>query len=511
VKALISVSDKTGLIDLAHNLEKLNIEIVATKGTAQQLVEQNIKVTAIETITKFPEIMDGRVKTLHPTIMGGVLGKRNQHQSEANLHQIPWFDLVICNLYPFATVIKNKATSFEKIVENIDIGGQTMIRAAAKNHAWTTVVIDPNDYQLILEELRTTKTISLITRKKLAAKAFAYTAQYDSIIANHLQTEFFPQHLTIPLEKVSSLRYGENPHQLASVYQYSNNSDGLLNAVQHQGKQLSFNNLLDADNALKCISTFTPSICACAIVKHANPCGVAVANNIDIAFMSAWLADAKSSFGSVVALNTKCTEVIAEDLKPVFIEVLIAPGYDRAALKILKNKPNLRVLEIADFTAITKQKYAFKPLADGILVQSFNHHLLCNNDLNCVTKKHPAAETIKKLLFAWHVAKHAKSNAIVIAGTNADEACVTLGIGQGQVARIDAVEIALRKSGHELRGAVLASDGFFPFRDSIDYIANTGIEAIIQPGGSIRDDEVIATCDEFGIAMVFTNIRNFNH
>ncbi len=339
----------------------------------------------------------------------------------------------------------------------------------------------------------------------MATKAFAYTAQYDAIIADYLQTEFFPAKLTLSFDKVTALRYGENPHQQASVYRRSGCEHGLLSAKQHQGKQLSFNNLFDADAALRCATEFTQP--TCVIVKHANPCGVAEANNIDVAFMSAWLADSKSAFGGVVVLNRSCTVAIAENLCKVFVEIIVAPSYETAALAVLKNKPNLRVLEIADLDKIDKQKYTFKPLLDGILVQDANDHHLLEHELKCLTQKHPTPEVIRKLL----VAKYAKSNAIVIAGNNIDGALTTLGLGQGQVSRVDAMEIALCKAGNKLDGAVVASDGFFPFRDSVDLLANTGVHAIIQPGGSLRDNEVIAACDELGIAMVFSGVRNFHH
>jgi phosphoribosylaminoimidazolecarboxamide formyltransferase / IMP cyclohydrolase len=509
MKALISVFDKTGLIEFARGLQELGIEFISTGGTAQALQAENLAVTSVAEITNFPEIMGGRVKTLHPLIMGGILGKRDQHQQEANDHQIPWFDLIVCNLYPFAAVIKDKTATFEKIIENIDVGGPTMIRAAAKNHVWTTVVTDPADYPSILTELQTTKTISLATRKKMAAKAFAYTAQYDAIIANYLTPELFPSQLALPLEKVATLRYGENPHQQASVYKYSGLEGGLLNAKQHQGKQLSFNNLFDADAALNCAAEFTQPVCV--IVKHANPCGVAAANNIDLAFMNAWLADAKSAFGGIVALNKPCTVAIAEYLQQVFIEVIVAPSYETGALAVLRNKPNLRVLEIENLTNSEKQKYTIKPLANGVLLQTNNDHNLLAAELKCVTQKQPSPELINKLLFAWQIAKYAKSNAIVIAGDTADGAMVTLGIGQGQVSRVDAMELALNKTKNKLNKAVIASDGFFPFRDSIDLLANVGVEAIIQPGGSMRDEEVIAACNEHNIVMVFSGVRNFYH
>lgn len=514
MKALISVFDKSGLIDFARGLHNLGIELVSTGGTAEALTKEKIPVTVVSELTQFPEIMGGRVKTLHPLIMGGILGKRDQHQTEAATHKIPWFDLVVCNLYPFAAVIKDKTATLEKIIENIDIGGPTMIRAAAKNHSWTASVVDPKDYSCVLEELQKTKDISLATRQKLAVKAFAYTAQYDAIIANYLNQEPFPANLAIPLERVSSLRYGENPHQAASVYKFCGQDGGLLNAKQYQGKELSFNNLFDADAAIKCVAEFTQP--TCVVVKHGNPCGVAAANSIDSAFMQAWQADSKSAFGGIVALNAKCTSVIADYLKTVFVEVVVAPAYDSAALEILCSKPNVRVLEIADLTYLAKQKYTLKPLVDGILIQNANSNRLSVEEIKCVTQKQPTTEMLKSMLFAWCVAKYAKSNAIVIAGRCDDGTLVTSGIGQGHVSRVDAVWFALHKTTemrekNKLQHIVAASDGFFPFRDSVDLLASAGVNAIIQPGGSIHDENVISACNERDLIMTFSGIRNFYH
>lgn len=509
MKALISVFDKTGLIDFARGLQKLGIELVATGGTAEALQKENIIVTSVTAITGFPEIMGGRVKTLHPIIMGGILGKRDQHQPEAQKHNIPWFDLVVCNLYPFAAVIEDKTASFEKIIENIDIGGPTMIRAAAKNHTWTTVVVNPKDYGEILEELQTNNVINLATRQRLAADAFAYTAQYDAIIADYLVKDLYPQKITLPLEKAATLRYGENPHQKANVYKYCGHNHGLLSAKQHQGKQLSFNNLLDADAALRCVLEFTHP--TCVIVKHAMPCGVATAKTIDTAFTSAWAADSLSAFGGIIALNQPCTAAIAEHIKKVFVEIVIAPSYEPQALTILQNKTELRILEVGDLKNIIQAKYAFKPLADGFLLQDVNNHILSPQNMQCMTQKHPSSEEISNLLFAWQVVKYAKSNAIVIAGIDSADAQVTFGIGQGQVSRVDAMHVAIRKAGEKILGAVIASDGFFPFRDTIDLLASSGVKAIIQPGGSKRDAEVIAACEEHGIALLFSKIRYFYH
>jgi phosphoribosylaminoimidazolecarboxamide formyltransferase/IMP cyclohydrolase len=507
MRTIISVHDKTGIIVFAQELQKLGFEIISTGGTAKALSAADVTVQAIDDITNFPEIMDGRVKTLHPKIFGGILGKRDKHQAEAEQHQIPWIDLVICNLYPFAKVVKDPHADLDTILENIDIGGNSLIRAAAKNYPWVAIVIDHNDYPLVLNELQTTKTISEKTRRKLATKAFAHCAQYDSLIANYLENADFPQTLTLAYEKYADLRYGENPHQSACVYQQHGKDSNLLAAKQHQGKQLSFNNLLDANAALTCLSEFTEP--TCVIIKHANPCGVATTSTIDLAFINAWDADAKSAFGGIVALNAQCTAAIAEQLQKVFIEIILAPSYASEALEILKSKPNLRVLEFT--TQQNPPNYTIKPITNGMLIQSANLKTIEPQDLQFVTKLHPSAAEISALLFAWKIAKHAKSNAIVIASQNSSSSYSSVGIGQGQVSRVDAVDIALRKADKKLAGSVLASDGFFPFADSIDLLANTGIKAIIQPGGSIKDKEVIAACEQHGIAMVFTGIRNFNH
>jgi len=500
-RALISVSDKQGIVEFAQGLHELGIEIISTGGTATKLQAANIPVTLISDITGFPEIMDGRVKTLHPKIHGGILGKRDAHKSEAKQHQIKWIDLVVCNLYPFAKTIQKPNATLDDALENIDIGGPSMLRSAAKNFNWVSVVVSPDDYAEVLQQLQTQGKINLELRKQLAAKAFAHTTQYDAMIANYLNKDF----LTLNFKKTIDLRYGENPHQQASAYQQIDNAEkNILTAKQIQGKQLSYNNIIDADAAAACIKEFTQQP-ACVVIKHTNPCGVAEAPDIYTAFVNAWNGDSKSAFGSIVALNQTCTKQIAGFLAKVFLEIVIAPAYETEALNIFAKKPNIRILELKNIMS-PPDDLCFKYINGGVLTQTCDNKNILPQDLKIVTKKKPTETEIVDMLFGWKVAKHTKSNAIVIAKNK-----ITLGIGPGQVSRIDSVETALRKANHKVQDAVLISDAFFPFRDSIDQIANSGIKAIIQPGGSIRDKEVIAACDEHGIAMVFTGVRCFNH
>ncbi len=503
-RALLSVYDKTGIVEFAQTLIKHGVEIISTGGTAKLLAEANIAYTSVAQITGFPEIMDGRVKTLHPLIHGAILGKRDQHAQAAQQHGITWIDLVVCNLYPFAQTISQPDCNIDKALANIDIGGPTMIRAASKNFPWVGVIVDPQDYDRITTELNEYQGITANLRKQLAAKAFAHTAQYDALIANYLADEPYPDTLTLTFTKRADLRYGENPHQKACVYQQPLASgSSILNAKQIQGKQLSFNNIFDAESALNCALEFTEP--TCAVIKHANPCGVATNDTIDAAFDAALAADPKSAFGGIIALNRPCSETIAQVIIERFFEVVIAPGFSTQALTLLSQKKNLRVLDIGEITAPT-QPLTGKIITHGLLLQSRDDHTITKDQLTCVTNTKPDDQQLAALLFAWQVAKHAKSNAIVIARQQQ-----TAGIGAGQVSRVDAVDIALTKAEGKLANAVLASDAFFPFRDSIDKIAQSGIRAIIQPGGSIRDPEVIAACNEHGIAMVFTGIRSFNH
>ena len=506
-RALISVFDKKGLVPFAKGLHALGIDIISTGGTAQILKEADIPVTDVASITEFPEMMDGRLKTLHPKIQGGILGRRVLDADIVKEHQIEWIDLVVVNLYPFADTIQKEDVSFELAIENIDIGGPAMIRSAAKNIANVTVVIDTKDYDGILEELRVTGSISFSTRKALAIKAFLLTAQYDACIHQYLQvtleeTTLFPEQIKLTLNKKMDLRYGENPNQMASAYQLAGVSKGIFSATQHQGKTLSYNNFVDADAALACVNEFeAPS---CVIVKHANPCGVASASSIATAFHRAYETDSASAFGGIVALNRRCDATTASSLIKVFFEVIIAPGFSKEALDLLSEKPNLRVLSLSEAKPSFDPVYQW--IEGGVLIQTNQQKAFQPSLDQVVTAETISPELMNHLMFAWQIVKHVKSNAIVIAKNYQ-----AIGVGAGQVSRIDAVDIAIRKSGDALADTVLASDAFFPFRDSIDRIANTGIKAIIQPGGSMRDKEVIDACNEHGIAMHMTGERCFKH
>ncbi len=501
-RVLISVSDKTGIITFAKKLSELGVEIISTGGTAQSLKAENIPVTLVSSITQFPEIMSGRVKTLHPKIHGAILGKRDAHQPEASEHDIAWIDCVVCNLYPFSETMQS-GKSFSDCVEQIDIGGPAMIRAAAKNMDWVTVVNDPTDYDSVIHAIENNQC-DLNFRKKLSAKAFAHTAQYDAIIAQYLNAEGMPEQLNIPFKKVFDCRYGENPHQSAAAYRnLLENTPSILDAKLLQGKPLSYNNLNDASAALQIILTYEKP--ACVIVKHANPCGVAIAEKIEDAFEKAWQADSLSAFGGIVALNKPCSEKIAEFLTNVFIEVIIAPAFTESALTLFAKKPNLRVL-LQNPWPTQLPSNASKWIAGGLLWQTADDSTCDEKNFNIVTKTKPTQSEIDAMHFAWPVLKQLKSNAILIAKSD-----VTVGMGMGQVSRVDAVACAIKKAGNQLENTILASDAFFPFTDNIELIAQTPIKAIIQPGGSIKDAEVIQACDKYGIAMVFTGKRCFNH
>jgi phosphoribosylaminoimidazolecarboxamide formyltransferase/IMP cyclohydrolase len=503
-RALISVYDKTGIVELAKYLIDNDIEILSTGGTAEHLRQAGIEVIDVSEHTGFPEIMDGRIKTINPKIEGGILGLRDIHNSDAETQNIKWIDLVVCNLYPFANTISKPNVSFKKALDNIDIGGPTMIRSAAKNIEWVGVLVDPADYSSIINELKDLNGLPFETRKQLSAKAFGHCAQYDTIIHNYLKYESLSDTLSLSFNKLYDLRYGENPHQKAAAYKNPlKNNQNILDAIIHQGKKLSYNNLMDADAALSCLREFSEP--TCAVVKHGNPCGVASGVEITNIYKKAFNADSKSAFGGIIALNRNCNKEIAEMINKVFVEIVIAPDYDPMALDILSNKKNLRVLEIDGITSKT-HNIEYRYISGGLLVQESDVSTITENQLTTVTKKKPSTSELADMLFAWKVLKHVKSNAIITVKNK-----ITLGIGAGQVSRVDAVEIALKKSGDKLDGSVLASDAFFPFRDSIDLIANTGVMAIIQPGGSIRDPEVVQACNERGITMVFTGMRCFKH
>ena len=503
-RALISVFDKTGVVELAQSLTNRGVEILSTGGTAKALRKNKIPVTDVSDYTKFPEIMDGRVKTINPLIEGGILGLRDQHSDDVKVNNLKWIDLVVCNLYPFLETISRKDCNLALALENVDIGGPTMIRSAAKNMGWVCVAVETSDYSAITDEMQSKGEISFETRKQLSSKAFGHTAQYDTIIHNYLKDENLSKYFSITFEKHSNMRYGENPHQSAASYKIPGNNDpNILNAEIHQGKQLSYNNIMDADGALACLREFDKP--ACVVVKHSNPCGVAVGDNLLEIYLRAFNADSLSAFGGIVAFNRMCTNDIAEEINKVFVEIVLAPCFEPEALEVFKKKKNLRILEIGEFGKRIP-KLEVRNIDGGILVQDVDTKILTQKDLTIVTDKQPSGEDIETALFSWKVLRHVKSNGILIAKNN-----TTVGLGAGQVSRVDAVHMALRKGSKNVKGGILASDAFFPFRDSIDAISNSGIRAVIQPGGSIRDQEVIDACNEYNIAMLFTGQRCFKH
>lgn len=508
-RALLSVSDKTGLLELAEALHVRHVELISTGGTAHALREHGLPVKDVAEITRFPEMMDGRVKTLHPLVHGGILGLRDnpEHEKAARNAGIGWIDLVVCNLYPFEKTINKKDVAFDEAIENIDIGGPSMIRAAAKNIGWAAVLTSPDQYPAFIEEFSRDGAVSFETRSSLTAAAFRHTAQYDALIQSYLTEDQFPQELTLTWRRSYPLRYGENPHQAAALYsavEPPRKKDGisLLDAQVLGGKELSYNNLNDADGALLTLREFSGP--ACVVVKHATPCGVSTAGDIATAVDRAFMADGLSAYGGIVAINRRCTVEVAKYFSKKFIEVFLAPSYDGDALEILKKKKALRVLALGEIPLLSPA-YTYRTIDGGLLVQERDVTDLKPEDVRIVTKTQPTASQLSDLLFGWKVIKHVRSNAILLARGN-----TTVGVGGGQVSRVDAVKIAISKA-QDTQGAVLVSDAFFPFRDSIDTLKGTGITAVIQPGGSIRDQEVIDACDEAGIAMVFTGVRAFLH
>ena len=509
-RALISVSDKTGITQFAQSLVSLNIELLSTGGTAKLLKEQGIPVIEVSDFTGFPEIMAGRVKTLNPLIHGGILARRGVDEGVMIENDIKPIDLVVVNLYPFQDTISRPECSFEDAIENIDIGGPAMLRSSAKNHKSVTVIVDSSDFQLVLDELNASGNTSLKTRKKLALKTFEHTAQYDGAIANYLgeEEDGFSNTLNFQFTKSQALRYGENPHQRAAFYTDSNLEEvSIANSKQIQGKPLSYNNLADADAALQCVRDFDEP--SCVIIKHANPCGVASRKDILRAYQSAYQTDPTSAFGGIIAFNRELDIVTAEVIiNQQFVEVIIAPKINIATLKILAKKENIRVLECGELGK-PKTTFDFKKVSGGLLVQDNDIELINVDNLKCVTTIKPTDSEMNDLIFAWKVAKSVKSNAIVYVKNQ-----MTIGIGAGQMSRIYSAKIAGIKAADEnleVEGSVMASDAFFPFRDGIDAAAKAGISSIIHPGGSMRDDEVIAAANEHGISMIFTGIRHFKH
>jgi phosphoribosylaminoimidazolecarboxamide formyltransferase / IMP cyclohydrolase len=515
-RALVSVSDKTGLMELARALAARNIEILSTGGTAQLLAAGGIAVREVASYTGFPEIMDGRVKTLHPKIHGGLLGRRGVDEAVMTQHGILPIDLLVVNLYPFAQVIARPGASYDDAIENIDIGGPAMLRAAAKNHAAVLVVVDPQDYPALLRELDAHAGGSeLSTRARFAAKAFAHTARYDTTVAAYLSAQQgdsgadFPPTLALVFDKLQELRYGENPHQRAAFYREPLAvGASVASARVLQGKDLSFNNIADADTAIECVRQFEEA--ACVIVKHANPCGAAVAATALEAYEAAYHTDPAAAFGGIIALNRELDAPTAATISErQFVEVLAAPAVHADAARVLAGKPNVRVLALGDLAGVAGAPREFRSVTGGLLAQSRDLTDLEAGALSVPTRRKPTTDELADLRFAWRIAKFVKSNAIVFARGQR-----TLGVGAGQMSRVYSTRIAAMKALDEklpLEGAVMASDAFLPFRDNLDVAAGYGIRAVIQPGGSKRDVEVIAAADQHGIAMVFTGMRHFRH
>ena len=514
-RALLSVSDKSGIVELARHLRLLGIELLSTGGTAKLLSQHDIVVTEVSSHTGFPEIMDGRVKTLHPKIHGGLLARRGVDEPVMQQHGIAPIDLLVVNLYPFAQTVARPESTYDQAVENIDIGGPAMLRAAAKNHDAVTVVVDPEDYAAVLDTLKQSGGTTLALRSRLAAKAFAHTARYDSMVAHYLQRhhqidrELFPETLPLVFDKIQNLRYGENPHQSAAFYREPGASiAGVATAQVHQGKDLSFNNLADADTAVECVRQFTEA--ACVIVKHANPCGAAVAASPLEAYDRAYRTDPTSAFGGIIAFNRTLDGMAASAIcERQFVEVVAAPAFDARALEVLRSKPNVRVLATGALAAERRDEVEYRSVTGGLLVQTRDLGAIAPADLQMVSERTPSQAELADLLFAWQVCKFVKSNAIVYVRDRA-----TIGIGAGQMSRVYSARLAAMKAADEhleVDRAAMASDAFFPFRDGIDAAAEFGVRAVIQPGGSKRDDEVIAAANEHGIAMVFTGMRHFRH
>jgi phosphoribosylaminoimidazolecarboxamide formyltransferase / IMP cyclohydrolase len=517
-QALLSVSDKTGLVDFARGLDAMGIKLISTGGTAKSLAEAGLPVTEVADYTGFPEMLDGRVKTLHPRVHGAILARRDslEHMAALTKHAIAPIDLVVVNLYPFRQTVAKPGCSLDEAIENIDIGGPALVRAAAKNHAHVGVVVDPADYPGLLNELATHgMQLGASTRFRLAQKAFSHTAAYDGAISNYLTArdessapQLFPGHFNWQGAKLQELRYGENPHQQAAFYRDEAPAPGTIATYrQLQGKELSFNNIADSDAAWECVNGFSEP--ACVIVKHANPCGAAIAPTPLEAYRRAFATDPTSAFGGIIAFNREIDAEAIEVVGGQFLEVLIAPGFSVDALERISGKINVRVLAIQRAGPETENAWDIKRVSGGMLLQTADHRGIDASDLNVVSRKVPTPSELSDLMFVWRVAKFVKSNAIVYGRDGR-----TLGIGAGQMSRVDSTRIAAIKAeavGLSLAGSAVASDAFFPFRDGLDVVADHGATSVIQPGGSIRDAEVIAAADERGLAMVFTGIRHFRH
>ena len=514
-RALISVSDKTGIVEFASALSERKVEILSTGGTARLLTENNIPVIEVSEHTGFPEMMDGRVKTLHPKIHGGILGRRGTDDSVMKENEIAPIDMIVVNLYPFEQTVANPDCDLPTAIENIDIGGPTMLRAAAKNHKDVTVIVDAEDYARVLEEMDANAgAVTDATRFDLAVKTFEHTSNYDGAIANYLGTRLgeeqseFPRTINLQYRQVQTMRYGENPHQKAAFFVERDQPEACIStANQLQGKELSYNNIADTDAALECVKQYDEGP-ACVIVKHANPCGVALGSTLLESYDRAYSTDPESAFGGIIAFNQELDAETAEAIvERQFVEVIIAPKVSDAAVAVVSAKKNVRLLECGEWSAEALHRQDFKRVNGGLLVQDADLQL--HNELKVVTKRSPTEQEMADLLFTWRVAKYVKSNAIVYGKDK-----MTIGVGAGQMSRVNSARIAAIKAEHaglEVPGSVMASDAFFPFRDGLDNAAEVGVRAVIQPGGSMRDEEVIAAADEHDIAMVFTGMRHFRH
>ncbi|WP_342554187.1 bifunctional phosphoribosylaminoimidazolecarboxamide formyltransferase/IMP cyclohydrolase [Paenibacillus sp. FSL R7-0652] len=511
-RALVSVSDKTGIVDFCRELSQMGVEIISTGGTSSLLSKEGVPVIGISDVTGFPEIMDGRVKTLHPAVHSGLLAVRDNEEHTRQMQELGlgYIDLVVVNLYPFQETIAKPDVAYEDAIENIDIGGPTMLRSAAKNHAFVSVVVDAADYSQVLEEVRSGGDTTLETRKRLAAKVFRHTAAYDALISDYLSNvngDPLPERLTVTYEKLQDLRYGENPHQQAAFYRKPLAAQGTLTtAEQLHGKELSYNNINDANAALQIVKEFEePAVVA---VKHMNPCGVGIGESIYEAYSKAYAADPTSIFGGIVAANRIIDSDTANKLSEIFLEIVLAPDFTQEALDILTKKKNIRLLKTGELSAARNRESQFvvTSIDGGMIVQQSDVHSIEASELNVVTDRAPSEEEMKQLLFGWKVVKHVKSNAIVLAAND-----MTVGVGAGQMNRVGAAKIAIEQAGEQAKGAVLASDAFFPMGDTLELAAKAGITAVIQPGGSIKDEESIKVANEYGIAMVFTGVRHFKH
>ena len=500
-RALVSVSDKTNLVPFVSSLVELGYEIISTGGTKKALEAAGIKTIGISEVTDFPEIMDGRVKTLHPKVHGALLCVRDNPDHVRQIEElgIQYIDLVCVNLYPFKETVQKPGVSHEEIIENIDIGGPSMLRSASKNYKFIPVLCDPSDYDAVVKELRENGETSLTTREYLAAKVFRHTASYDTMIASYLTErtgEKYPEKFTITFDKVQELRYGENPHQSAAFYKGMNPQYSLANAKQLHGKELSYNNIQDGNAAIEILKDFEgqPAVVG---LKHMNPCGVGIGKTIEEAWDKAYEADPVSIFGGIVAFNEPIHASVAEKLSKIFLEIIIAPAFDEDAFEILSKKKNIRLMQL-DTSLEVNAKYKVTNVNDGLLVQDIDDHKITAEDLRCVTNRKPTEEELEQLLFAWKVVKHVKSNAIVLVKDN-----MTIGVG--------AAKIAIEQAGEKAKGSIMSSDAFFPMPDTVEEAVKAGVTAIIQPGGSIKDQLSIDVCNEHGIAMVYTGVRHFKH